>query len=303
MFSLDISNHRRGINIKKLKDEGLVHLYLKATEGQGYVDPCLDDFYNQVVNSGVPVGYYHFLTKNTNIEGQAEDFYNAVKDKKADLKYCLDMEVQLVDYSNTVRRFINRFEQLMGKTGICCIYASAYYARDSFDNDIKNRYPLWVAQYGSRAGNFLNTGFATICGHQYSENEYHGGQPCDSNIFYPSIMLDAPTNGYSQPVNNNSTQQVSGKIAELQRILCVTVDNIWGPETDGALRNSHFAANSGTEYHNTDLTTWIQLRLGCNADGIYGRKTEAAVKDWQARHGLVVDGIAGYNTIKSLALV
>lgn len=202
-FSLDISMHRKGIDIGALRNEGLCHLYLKATEGRNYIDPCLDDFYNQAVACGVPVGYYHFLTKNPDVEGQAEDFYNAVKFKKSNLKYVLDMEVDLENYSDAARRFINKFEELMGKTNICCIYASGYYARDNFDNDIKEKYPLWIAHY--KVDKPMETGFKELAGWQYSEDEYHGGQPCDSNIFYNSILIEGDSQPYTISINNENT--------------------------------------------------------------------------------------------------
>lgn len=39
---------------------------------------------------------------------------------------------------------------------------------------------------------------------------------------------------------------------------------------------------------------------GLNPDGIFGKKTEAAVKSYQSSHGLTVDGIVGKNTWNSL---
>ena len=36
----------------------------------------------------------------------------------------------------------------------------------------------------------------------------------------------------------------------------------------------------------------LQTKLGITADGIFGLKTEAAVKAYQKAHGLTVDGIA-----------
>jgi peptidoglycan hydrolase-like protein with peptidoglycan-binding domain len=40
----------------------------------------------------------------------------------------------------------------------------------------------------------------------------------------------------------------------------------------------------------------IQRAVGANPDGVYGPKTEAAVKAYQKRHGLAVDGIIGPKT-------
>lgn len=205
MFSLDISKWKDGCSIESLKEEGLVHLYLKATEGRNYIDPCLNKFYAEANRLGIPVGFYHFATSNQDIEGQAVDFWNSVKDKPCQLKYCLDMERDL-DYNNFVYRFVNKFKEVSGLgDDSLVIYASGYYARDNFNEDIKNKYPLWVAHYGVPAGQYMETGFKTIAGHQYSENEPHQGMEFDANIFYNSITLST---SYSQPtkvVTNNTT--------------------------------------------------------------------------------------------------
>lgn len=40
----------------------------------------------------------------------------------------------------------------------------------------------------------------------------------------------------------------------------------------------------------------VQKKVGVIADGVFGRKTEAAVKTWQRSHGLKADGIVGVLT-------
>ena len=40
----------------------------------------------------------------------------------------------------------------------------------------------------------------------------------------------------------------------------------------------------------------LQRRIGVPADGVFGPGTEAALKRWQAAHGLVPDGVAGPQT-------
>jgi putative chitinase len=45
-----------------------------------------------------------------------------------------------------------------------------------------------------------------------------------------------------------------------------------------------------------DNVRLLQNKLGIEADGIFGRGTQAAVKRWQARNGLIADGIVGPKT-------
>lgn len=50
---------------------------------------------------------------------------------------------------------------------------------------------------------------------------------------------------------------------------------------------------------------WLQYELNkhgykLSVDGDFGAKTEAAVRDFQSKNKLVVDGIVGKNTIRSL---
>lgn len=99
------------------------------------------------------------------------------------------------------------------------------------------------------------------------------------------------------------------RIKELQSLLNkvynsrLAVDGIIGTHTNNALRKvalKNYCAN--------ELVKFIQRRLimngrsvgNCGADGKYGKDTENAVRKFQTTKGLVVDGIAGINTIKAL---
>ena len=77
------------------------------------------------------------------------------------------------------------------------------------------------------------------------------------------------------------------------------VDGIYGPKTNAAVVNIYKGASG-------NLVRVLQGLLICNGystngfDGIFGSGTESAVKSYQSKKGLVVDGIAGKNTFTAL---
>ena len=76
------------------------------------------------------------------------------------------------------------------------------------------------------------------------------------------------------------------------------IDGIFGNNTYNACINVRRKAEG-------NITYLIQAMLVCHsfdidADGIFGPATENAVKDFQSRNGLSVDGIVGKNTFNKL---
>ena len=51
-----------------------------------------------------------------------------------------------------------------------------------------------------------------------------------------------------------------------------------------------------------ELVKKVQKALGADADGIFGKGTEAAIKEWQTKNGLVADGIVGPNTLAKMGI-
>lgn len=49
-----------------------------------------------------------------------------------------------------------------------------------------------------------------------------------------------------------------------------------------------------------DIVRAVQEKLGSDADGIFGKGTERALKEWQQANNLAADGIAGPNTLRKL---
>jgi len=102
------------------------------------------------------------------------------------------------------------------------------------------------------------------------------------------------------PIEFNETMQIDNKIKTLQLELNkynenLVVDGIIGTKTSNAIKKHYY------KYY---IVRWVQENLndlGYNTgaiDGIRGPITKAGIKSFQQTNGLIVDGIAGIDTIK-----
>jgi peptidoglycan DL-endopeptidase CwlO len=108
------------------------------------------------------------------------------------------------------------------------------------------------------------------------------------------------------------------EVAAVQRALGIPADGIFGRQTRRAVRSfqranglladgivgpvTRAALGGGSSTGGGSTTMALQRALGVPADGEYGPITRAAVRRFQANHGLLVDGIAGPQTLGALGL-
>jgi lysozyme len=141
---LDISNHQGAVNWDIL-DKKYQFIFIKATEGDTFVDKRFYENAAGVKRTGKILGAYHFFHFNYGGAEQADNFIDTVG-KIIDLPPVVDFE-----YSGNpgtydqelliteLRACINRLEEYYGHRVII------YTTRDAFRHTIKNNFdnPLW----------------------------------------------------------------------------------------------------------------------------------------------------------------
>ena len=202
------------------------------------------------------------------------------------------------------------------------IYASTSWANNQLDMSQLSAYRLWVAQYYS-----VCQYEGTYDAWQYTSSGKVDGVSgsCDMNHGYAAWWSDGiesvttkqavatkPASNITKTLTSTLltiTQQqlflktyfyyykgaidgikgtgtISG-IKAFQKAQGLTVDGIWGPNTDAKARSCARA---------------LQAKLGVTQDGIVGAQTVGALKTYQETHGLTADGIMGPATYNVLFL-
>ena len=125
------------------------------------------------------------------------------------------------------------------------------------------------------------------------------GQVHARNFASPGLVADGIRGANTKRAGIRTLQQAMN----LDYHAGLALDGIWGTKTERAL-GRHTVRRGETQYMVTALQILLMLKgynpSGLENPGIFGARTEAAVRKYQADRGLTVDGIAGYNTFKSL---
>lgn len=187
MKGIDVSIFQGHIDFKKVKASGIEVVIIKATQGTGYTNAMLAEHYKGARESGLKIGFYHYLTKD-NPTIQAKQFLSVIDGLVADCKYVIDVEGKwtIDQASKATREFAN---YLISKGKEPCIYTGDYFYRDNLNSTVKDL-PVWIANYG---GSVLAKKYVGL---QYSEKGSVNGVigNVDLDTFNDGILLTKAVN-------------------------------------------------------------------------------------------------------------
>jgi GH25 family lysozyme M1 (1,4-beta-N-acetylmuramidase) len=333
---IDVSVWQGFINFDKVKLSGIDFVIIKAggSDDDFYTDSCFEINYNNAKKAGLKIGCYYIVGSNfdTIEKGikNAKHFAKIIKGKTFDYPVFLDLELTLSSqkYGATTASitFCDYLKKLGYKVGIYGSSISGF--KDRLDINRLGKYDKWVAQYSSNKPTY-----PTDCKiWQYSSMGRIDGINCnvDMNIsYYDYSSTGKNSNNSTNKITTNANVKAVQKWLNANYNADLIVDGIYGNLTKKALvkalqteLNKQYNANldidgifgiktksairnisNGTR---GNITKILQGLLICNGystngfDGIAGNGTTSAIKSYQLKCNLTIDGIAGKDTFYSL---
>lgn len=182
----DVSSWQGNISLASAAIDGII---AKATEGNYYTNPYLDQQIGQARATNKGAGYYHYYAGNDPAQ-EARHFWDVVGSRiRQGEVIALDFEIAVNDPDGVCSAFFDTINQLAG-------FPAGQYMNSSTKNSLQwtkvraHNTWLWVAQYGSNSGNPESqptaAPWANITGWQYTSNgTVNGiGGRVDMSIFY-----------------------------------------------------------------------------------------------------------------------
>jgi GH25 family lysozyme M1 (1,4-beta-N-acetylmuramidase) len=166
IHGIDVSHHQDEINWEMVRKAGVRFAFIKASEGEEYVDPMFDLNMHGAVEAGVLPGSYHFFLPRYDPLAQARHYARTLQENAVDaptLPPCVDLETPGLGKSGlnqALRIFMEEIFTLTGRK--CILYVSPGFWNSYLPvpvlsgfqllrsgGDWAVDYPLWLAHYTS----------------------------------------------------------------------------------------------------------------------------------------------------------
>lgn len=174
---IDISHHNNVASFQQVKDNGIVGVFHKATQGRTVVDAKYHARRQRALDVGLLWGAYHFGTKG-NVAQQVDHFLQVTNPVATDL-LVLDFEPNGESGTMTLseaEQFVTLVNQRTGR--FPGLYSGQSFIREKVGSNtttvLKNCF-LWIARYSSQLPN-VPAAWTTFTFWQYTDGNA-GDQP------------------------------------------------------------------------------------------------------------------------------
>ena len=91
---IDVSMWQGNIDFNAVKNSGIEAVYIRSSEGIGYIDPYFKTNYEKAKENGLKVGFYHYVTARSTDEAinEAKFFVSVINGLSPDMRLAMDFE-------------------------------------------------------------------------------------------------------------------------------------------------------------------------------------------------------------------
>ena len=312
---IDVSHYQGGINWEKVKPQ-IDFAILRCGLGddiKSQDDKYFERNYAECTRLGIPftVYFFSYAVNKAKVAKEIAHIKRLLNGKKINAPVYIDIEntnglnwrtISNADMLGIMQEFNKQLNALGYKMGI-------YSSRSAFWNEKMtdkwyDSISKWVAEYGAKINNFNRT--YDIWQHT-SKGHIDGiSGNVDMNIMYNSIFTAAQPKPAPKPkpapeLSNKNTavkEWQTAAIADGFKFPKYGADGVWGAECESVAKAA--VCKKRLTYTNRNLTKIVQRKVGVKADGMFGKDTDRAVRNFQKANRLAVDGCVGINTWKKI---
>lgn len=264
-FGIDCAAWQGTIDWAKVKKAGVQFAILKVTQKNNTVEKAFERNYAGCIAQNIPMGVYRYVYAKTPAEATAEAkaIVSILKGKKITCGVWLDMEDSSIRSigKSALNAVIAAERKVLEAAG----YQVGIYCNQSWYNSVldvdKLDLPFWIAKYGTNNGKQQSKPVVkskhTLWGWQYSSVGKVSGISGAVDVNVAYQSPSTVTGGAAATLLRKGDRGEAVKLLQQRLTIC----------------------------------GWI-----LTADGIWGDKTDSAVRAYQYKAGLTVDGIVGPKT-------
>ena len=279
---IDISNHQGKMDLAAvLKQTATDFVICKATEGTGFIDKYCDKFMVIAQNAGKQIGFYHFARPEYNTARAEADFF--VRQTKGYFNKgipVLDWESAGKSNVKWAKEWLDRVYSVTGVKPVIYMSESVVNAYN-WKAVAEAGYGLWVARY--RDYNIDRNYDMSTCGKKPVVKWWS---------FYMMWQWTSVgrLNGYSGNLDCNAFY---GDRAAWDAYVRTAEITTGGVQVEQIYAYTTLAAELpilrlGAKGNAVKL---VQLIVGADPDGVWGPKTDTAVRAWEKKYRLEEDGL------------
>ncbi|MBQ6546458.1 MAG: hypothetical protein IJL74_00475 [Bacilli bacterium] len=283
IWGIDISTWQRGYPYAKAKKEGVKFAILRAGFSETK-DNMFETHYKNAKAQGWGVGAYWYTYAKTVSQAnrEAKAFIKAIKGKKFEYPIYLDIEDKSIRKAGrtTLNNIVKEFNKVINGAGYYFgVYSNVDWYRNVISGSTLNKsYDWWIASWTSTKPSGVNAGLWQFGGSSNAiRSPRVAGVVTDQNYAYkdyPAIMKNKGLNGYGKtPVKPKN--KYTGIFPTLPK------------------RGYFFKGDKGQQVKYLQMFLNWALDTKLVVDGILGDKTFLAIKQFQNKVNITIDGLFG----------